>query len=70
MDKKTLNRIKVVPAEKNIQNKELANQIGVAQATMSKWVTNTSQPSLEMLVKIAHALKVSLDDLARTAEIK
>lgn len=69
MDKKPLNRIKVVLAEKNIQNKELAKQIGVAQATMSKWVTNTSQPSLEMLVKIADALEVSLNDLVRTTEI-
>lgn len=66
MEKILLNRIKVVLAEKNIQNKELANQIGVAQATMSKWVTNASQPSLEMLVKIAKALDVSLDELVRT----
>lgn len=65
MNNKNLNRLKVVLAEKNISNKALAEQIGVGQATLSKWVTNTSQPSLESLLKIATALKVSLDDLVR-----
>ena len=68
MEKKQLNRIKVVLAEKNVQNKTLAEQIGVAQATMSKWVTNSSQPSLEMLVKIANALDVTLDELVWSSQ--
>lgn len=63
--KKQLNRLKVVLAEKNISNKELAEKIGVGQVTMSKWVTNTSQPNLEMLIKISKALEVSLDSLVR-----
>lgn len=66
--KKQLNRLKVVLAEKNISNKELAEKIGVGQVTMSKWVTNTSQPNLEMLIKISKALEVSLDSLVRTEE--
>ena len=64
--KKQLNRLKVVLAEKNISNKELAEKIGVGQVTMSKWVTNNSQPNLEMLIKISKALEVSLDCLVRT----
>lgn len=66
--KKQLNRLKVVLAEKNISNKELAEKIGVGQVTMSKWVTNTSQPNLEMLIKISQTLEVSLDSLVRTEE--
>lgn len=66
--KKQLNRLKVVLAEKNISNKELAEKIGVGQVTMSKWVTNTSQPNLEMLIKISKTLEVSLDSLVRTEE--
>lgn len=65
MNNKNLNRLKVVLAEKNISNKALAEQIGVGQATLSKWVTNTTQPSLESLLKIASALDVSLDELVR-----
>lgn len=67
MDKenKNLNRIKVVLAEKNLQNKWLAEQIGRDQATVSKWVTNSSQPNLDMLIKIAKVLKVDINELIR-----
>lgn len=65
MNNKNLNRLKVVLAEKNISNKALAEQIGVGQATLSKWVTNTTQPSLESLLKISAVLEVSLDELVR-----
>lgn len=67
MDKenKNLNRIKVVLAEKNLQNKWLAEQIGRDQATVSKWVTNSAQPSLDMLIKIAKVLKVDIGELVR-----
>ena len=57
---KNLNRIKVILAEKNLQNKWLAEQLGRDQATVSKWVTNSSQPSLNMLIKIAQVLEVDI----------
>lgn len=44
-DNKNLNRIKVILAEKNLQNKWLAEQLGRNQATVSKWVTNNAQPN-------------------------
>ena len=56
MDSKHLNRIKVVLAEKDKSNKWLAEQLGKDQATISKWVTNTTQPNLEMLLLIAKVL--------------
>ena len=64
-ENKNLNRIKVVLAEKNLQNKWLAEQIGRDQATVSKWVTNSAQPSLDMLIKIATVLKVDIGELVR-----
>lgn len=67
-ENKNLNRIKVVLAEKNLQNKWLAEQIGRDQATVSKWVTNTTQPSLDMLIKIAKVLNVDLNELVRFEE--
>ena len=71
MDKenKNLNRIKVVLAEKTLQNKWLAEQIGRDQATVSKWVTNSAQPNLETLIKIAQVLKVEIGELVRTDEV-
>lgn len=60
-----LNRIKVVLAEKKRTNKWLAEQLGINPATVSKWCTNTSQPSLDMLSKIANALDVDYTELVR-----
>ena len=64
-----LNRIKVMLAEKKKTSKWLAEQLGVNPATVSKWCTNASQPSLESLVKIAELLDVNYTDLLRI-EIK
>ncbi|WP_282746935.1 helix-turn-helix transcriptional regulator [Paraprevotella xylaniphila] len=38
--------------------KWLAGQLGKNEATISRWCSNTSQPSLEMLMKIAAILNV------------
>ncbi len=66
MENKPLNRIKVMLAERMISNKELAEMLGKDPATISKWVTNTSQPSLENLIDIARCLKCEINDLVRT----
>ena len=68
MDCKHLNRIKVVLAEKDKSNKWLAEQLGKDQATISKWVTNTTQPNLEMLLQIAKVLEVNVNELVRPLE--
>lgn len=68
MNSKHLNRIKVVLAEKDKSNKWLAEQLGKDQATISKWVTNTTQPNLEMLLLIAKVLEVNVNDLVRPLE--
>ena len=62
-EKRDINRLKVVLAEKKLTNKWLAEQLGKDQATVSKWCTNASQPSLEMLLKIAETLEVDMKDL-------
>ena len=43
-----------------------AEMLGKDPATVSKWVTNTSQPSLENLIEIARCLKCEINDLVRT----
>ena len=58
-----INRLKLVLVEKKRTNKWLAEQLGKDQATVSKWCTNASQPSLEMLLKIAETLEVDMKDL-------
>ena len=53
-----INRLKIVLAEKNRKGKWLAEQLGKNEATVSRWCSNTAQPSLEMMVKIASILNV------------
>ena len=65
MSNKKINRIKVMLAEKEKTNKWLAKQVGKDPATISKWCTNTAQPSLEMLLQIAKVLNVEVKDLLR-----
>ncbi|MEA4808727.1 hypothetical protein SDC9_32283 [bioreactor metagenome] len=60
---KQINRLKVVLVEQNKTGKWLAETLGKNEATVSRWCTNESQPSLETLVKIANALKVDVKDL-------
>ena len=60
---KDINRIKVVLVEKKRTNKWLAEQLGKDPATVSKWCTNTSQPGLYTLNKIAETLEVDIKDL-------
>ena len=68
MAKKNLNRIKVMLAERNQTNKWLAEQVGKDPATVSKWVTNASQPSLEVIFKIAEVLECNYTDLIRDVD--
>lgn len=68
--KEAINRIKVVLAEKNRTNKWLAEQLGKNVSTVSKWCTNSSQPSLEVLPDIARILEVDVSDLLCKTHIK
>lgn len=61
--KREINRLKVVLAEKKRTNRWLAAQLGKNEATVSKWCTNSSQPSLDDLVSIAECLEVDTKDL-------
>lgn len=58
-----INRLKVVLVEKKKNSKWLAETLGKDPATVSKWCTNSSQPSLETLIEIARILKVDVREL-------
>ena len=58
-----INRLKVVLVEQNRTGKWLAETLEKNGATVSRWCTNESQPSLETLIEIAKALNVDVKDL-------
>ena len=54
-----LNRLKAVLAEQQKTGKWLAEQIGKSNCSVSKWCSNSVQPDLITLDKIAKTLKVN-----------
>lgn len=63
VEKRTLNRIKSVLADKDKTNLWLAEKLGKNKSTISKWCTNDQQPTLETLFDIAEALEVNVCEL-------
>ena len=61
--KKNLNRIKAVLADAGQTNKWLADQLSKDPVTISKWCTNTTQPDLQTLSRIAEVLGVDIREL-------
>lgn len=62
-EKRVLNRIKSVLADKGKSNLWLAEQIGKNKSTVSKWCTNDQQPPLGTLFDIADVLGVDVREL-------
>ena len=58
-----VNRIKLVIVEKKRTSKWLSEQMGVNPSTVSKWCTNTSQPDITSLLRIADLLEVDIKEL-------
>lgn len=58
-----INRIKMVLFEKKKTARWLAGEMGVTPSTVSKWCTNSSQPDLATILKIANLLEVDIREL-------
>ena len=58
-----LNRIKVVLVEKGKTGKWLAEEIGKTPCTVSKWCSNSIQPDLQTLDRIAKLLDIDVREL-------
>jgi transcriptional regulator with XRE-family HTH domain len=65
---KPINRLKVVLVEQDRTGKWLAQAIGKNDTTVSRWCSNTTQPSVEALVQIARVLNVDVKDLLNSTK--
>jgi transcriptional regulator with XRE-family HTH domain len=63
MKKGHYNRLRVVLAELEIPQKELAKGLDVGRVTVSRWCSNEQQPSIENLYRIANYLGVEVREL-------
>ncbi|MDR0712699.1 MAG: helix-turn-helix transcriptional regulator [Bacteroidales bacterium] len=62
MEQRT-NRLKVVLVERNKTSKWLAETLNMNPATISRWCSNKTQPSLDTLSEIAKVLDVDIRGL-------
>ena len=58
-----LTKIKEMRKRINLTQGDLANQLSVTQGAVSQWESGLTNPTLEMLVKIAAVLHCTVDEL-------
>ncbi|HIC8808366.1 helix-turn-helix transcriptional regulator [Elizabethkingia anophelis] len=63
-----INRLKIILAEKSKTNKWLAEQLGKSEVTVSRWVTNEVQPSMETFLEIARLLNIDIKELLNSTK--
>lgn len=63
-----INRLKIILAEKSKTNKWLAEMMGKSEVTISRWVTNEIQPSMETFIEIAKLLDVDVKELLNSSK--
>ena len=56
-------RLKRYRKEKNMTQQELADALGVSNKSISRWESSGGYPDVPLLVPLARALGVSVDDL-------
>ncbi|WP_459503094.1 helix-turn-helix transcriptional regulator [Bacillus sp. C1] len=56
-------KLRVIFAEREIRQKELAKLIGISQTTMSSLVNNTTLPTFLTAYKIAKTLDMHIEDI-------
>lgn len=63
-----INRISEVLEEKGMKNNDLVVHLKVKKETVSRWVNNKQQPTLNTLNDIAKFLKVDIRELLYQSE--
>ena len=63
MEIQRYNRLKIVLAERERTGTWLSEQMGNSISTVSRWMTNKVQPSVEQLYEIARHLDVDVREL-------
>jgi transcriptional regulator with XRE-family HTH domain len=62
------NKIIILRKDKNWSQVELAKQISASREIISRYERNESQPSIDMIIKIANAFGVTVDFLTGQSE--
>ena len=68
MPPKKINRIREILEEKGLKNKDLIIHFKIKKETVSRWVNNKQQPTLNTLNDLAEFLQVDIRDLLYPSE--
>lgn len=63
MGEKFNENLKLAREKRNMTQKEVADQIGVAKSTYSLYESGNREPNVQTIKKIADTLRISADDL-------
>ena len=63
MSPKKINRIREVLEEKGLKNKDLIIHFKIKKETVSRWINNKQQPTLNTLNDLAEFLQVDIREL-------
>ena len=63
MEQSFSERLKGYRRDKNLTQQELADLLGVSNKTVSRWESGGGYPDVPLLVPLARALGVTVDDL-------
>lgn len=68
MSAKKINRIREILEEKGLKNKDLIIHFKIKKETVSRWINNKQQPTLNTLNDLAEFLQVDIRDLLYPSE--
>jgi len=68
MSPKKINRIREILEEKGLKNKDLIVHFKIKKETVSRWINNKQQPTLNTLNDLAEFLQVDIRDLLYPSE--
>lgn len=49
--------------EQNMSRRELAQVLGISEATVSRYINKKQMPTMEVVVNMAYELSISIDEL-------
>lgn len=68
MSSKKINCLKEILEEKGLKNKDLIIHFKIKKETVSRWINNKQQPTLNTLNDLAEFLQVDIRDLLYPSE--
>jgi len=68
VNNKFAENLKLLRAEKNLSQNDLAKLLGVTQQCVSEWELSKTEPTMSYLIKLSEIFDISIDSLCGKKE--